>query len=311
MENEIKRIACMDIIEQLRLLGIAPGDTLFVHSAMRPMGYVEGGAQSVVRALLDAVGSEGTLIMPSFCFRHEREDPPVIDLKTDVSEMGRISERLRTWEGARQSVAYRHSVCAVGRYADEITRVDPALSVFDMRSSFGKMLGYDAKVLLLGVTYVNSTAHHFAEYILKVPDREAVYIPALLRDADGELKRITVCDYRPKSNPNNEYYAYPHDFNRIGLELEKRGLVKIGRVGNAIARLYSMRELIHYCLDHYAVEYNLFAEGPGGMTRLPVGIEVTMPYLDGAGRRDIAVWSCVRTEDIYRVNGELTPVRVP
>lgn len=291
--------------------GIESGDAVFIQSAMRPIGYVEGGAETVVKALLDTVGSEGTIIAPAFCFAHEKYENPLIDLENDPSEMGQISEAVRKLPGAKRSIAYRHSLSAVGKFADDIIDVDHELSVFDIRSSFGKMLGHNVKVLLLGVTYLNSTSHHFAEYLLQVPDRDVAEVPVRLKNPDGSIKQIMTRDYRPKPNANGEYYSYPHDFDRAGYELEKAGLVKISNVGNAVTRMYRMRDLIHYFIDNYSVEYNLFAEGPDGKTKLPDGEEVSMEYLDGAGRADLAVWSCVDAAKIFKRDGKLTPVTVP
>ncbi len=304
-------ITYVDLMNDLSRCGIGKGDAVFVQSAMRPIGTVEGGAKTVVKAILDTIGKDGTLIAPSFCFAHEKSDCPIIDLENDPSEMGIISETVRKLAGARRSIAYRHSVSAVGKYADEITNVDPSLSVFDIRSSFGKMLGYDVKVLLLGVTYLNSTSHHFAEYLLQVPDRMVVRVPAKLKNPDGILSDITVTDYRPKPNANGEYYSYAHDFDRSGYELEKAGKVTVSHIGNAVSRMYRMRDLIHYFIDNYSVEYNMFAEGKDGKTHLPDGEEVSMEYIDGAGRPDLAVWSCVDAEKIFKRDGKLTPVKIP
>ena len=295
---------------QLRTAGIEAGDTVLVQSALRPVGHAEDGAAGVVEALLDVLGPDGTLVAPAFCFAHELGENPLIDPLNDPSEMGAISETIRRLPGARRSVAYRHSVSAVGKYAADIVDVDYELSVFDIRSSFGKMLGHDTKVLLLGVTYVNSTTHHFAEYLLQVPDREVVPVSARLALPDGSERPIVVRDYRPRENEDGRYYAFPHDFNRAGLMLERSGAVRISRLGNAITRVFGMRDLVHLFIDNYSVSYNLLAEGPEGPAVLPDGEEVSMTYLDGAGREDVAVWSCVRAADIHKTNGVLSPVRI-
>ena len=55
-----------EIVAGLRRLGVAPGDALEVHSSLRSLGRVAGGAASVIRALQEAVGPTGTLIMPAY-----------------------------------------------------------------------------------------------------------------------------------------------------------------------------------------------------------------------------------------------------
>lgn len=301
-------VALSELTEYFRNAGIDCGDTVFLQSALRTVGDVEGGAETVIKALQSVVGEEGTIVVPTFCFLHEIEEPPVIDPLHDASETGVISETLRLMPGAKRSVAYRHSVAALGKNAATVCDVDREISPFDIRSSFGRMLGLDTKVVLLGVEYLNSTSHHFAEYVLKVPDREVVPVAAKLKDENGDLTDITVADYRPKANASGEYYAFPHDFNRMGYELEKRGLSKVSAVGNAICRVFKMRDLIHFALDNYSLEYNLFAEAPEGKTVLPDGEEVTMLYKDGADRDDLAVWSVVDKDKLFKKDGKLTSV---
>ncbi len=282
--------------------GICRGDTVLIHSAMTPIGYVEGGAETVAKALIDVVGKEGTVVAPAFCFVHEKEENPIIDPKNDKSEMGAISEAIRNYEGAKRSVAFRHSFSAVGKNADLICNVDPYLSVFDIDSSFGKLLGLNAKVILLGVTWVNSTTHHFAEYLLNVKDRHTIERKVKVRTPDGTLTDCILTDYQPKPNENGEYYSFPHDFNRAGLMLEKTGNVNISPIGNALARVHYMRDLVHLFIDNYAVTYNMFAvdKESGVPTVLPQGEIVTKEYFDGCGRLDVAEWSCVSAKDIYK-----------
>ena len=55
-----------DLTCDLRRLGVEAGDILFVHSSFKSLGPVEGGAESVIQALEDALGPEGLLLMPSF-----------------------------------------------------------------------------------------------------------------------------------------------------------------------------------------------------------------------------------------------------
>ena len=54
-----------DIVRGLRALGLAPGDVVLVHSSLGSLGHVEGGADAVIDALLDTVGTEGTVLVPT------------------------------------------------------------------------------------------------------------------------------------------------------------------------------------------------------------------------------------------------------
>lgn len=56
-----------DVYHAVEALGIQRGDIVLLHSSFKSMGYVEGGAESVIGGFLDAIGSEGTLVLPTFC----------------------------------------------------------------------------------------------------------------------------------------------------------------------------------------------------------------------------------------------------
>jgi aminoglycoside 3-N-acetyltransferase len=132
------------IVAGLKNTGLKRGDVVLVHSAMRTIGRIERGAKTVVEALLEAVGPQGTLVAPTFVFMRQRRANPVIDPAVDHSEMGAISEEIRRHPEALHSIAYRHSVAAIGRRARVITEVDPRLSPFDPRGSFDVMLTLNA-----------------------------------------------------------------------------------------------------------------------------------------------------------------------
>ncbi|MBR2021213.1 MAG: AAC(3) family N-acetyltransferase [Clostridia bacterium] len=56
-----------DIKASALKLGIKDGDSVIVHSSLKSLGYVEGGADAVIDGFLEAVGKDGTLIFPTLC----------------------------------------------------------------------------------------------------------------------------------------------------------------------------------------------------------------------------------------------------
>lgn len=276
--------------------GLRPGDVALVHSAMRTLGHVPGGAPSVVEALLAVLGPDGTLVAPTFTFAHEAEDDPVIDPALDPSEMGAVSEAVRRDPRALRSTAYRHSFAAIGPRAAEITRVDPSLAVFDLRSAFGAMLRLGAQVVLVGVPYASSTSHHFAEWVCEVPYRHTVPRDVRIRQPDGSLVPATLTDYQPRPSEDGSYYGTRGtDFNRLGSMLEERGLAGVTTVGNAVVRRFRMPDLIELARDEASRDHNVFRTPEGQteyITPLRDGHLVLGPeVLDGAGRPDRHLWS--------------------
>jgi aminoglycoside 3-N-acetyltransferase len=287
-----------DIADGLRRVGLKEGDVALVHSAMRTFGLIEGGAKTVVAALLEVLGPTGTLVAPAFTFAHEAEKDPIVDPKNDRSEMGAISEAIRLHPGALRSTAFRHSFSAIGRRARVITGVDPSLSPFDLRSAFGVMLGLNTQVVLCGMTYTSSTSHHFAEWVCEVPYRHVIPKVVKVRRADGSVVSQPMTDYQPKPSGTGSYYGSRHpDFNRLGKMLEDSGRVGITAIGNAVVRRFAMRDLLDLAQVEAAKDYNIFRteEGQTGhSTQLSFGkIVLSNARPDGAARPNRYQWSVV------------------
>lgn len=282
-------------------MGLGQGDTVLIHASIKSMGYVEGGPKAVAEALLEAVGPTGTLVAPAFTFAHESQENPLFDTETEPSEMGSITEAVRTLPGALRSNAYRHSVSAIGANAERICRTPVENSPFSMEGSFGQMLEIGAKVLLMGVAYTHCTAAHFAEYLNQVPYRHSMMKPMRLLEKGGTVRQVSAEDYQPKPTADGSYYHAPDDFNKAGAMLEGLGKVTIEPVGNAYFRLFSMSDFVGLVTDHFKAGRNILYFEPGQTERtlLKDGILVTTYYLDKAGREDESVRSVVKEEDVF------------
>ena len=79
-----------EIMDGLGELGVQSREVMLVHSAMRTMGRVKGGASTVVDAMLEILTPSGTLVTPTFTFAHEADDNPVIDPAVDRSDTSEI-----------------------------------------------------------------------------------------------------------------------------------------------------------------------------------------------------------------------------
>ena len=60
MGHTLERLA-----EDFRRMGIKEGDALMVHSSLKSIGWVEGGADTVIDAILSVIGEEGVLFVPT------------------------------------------------------------------------------------------------------------------------------------------------------------------------------------------------------------------------------------------------------
>lgn len=281
-----------DVVAGLRQLGLKEGEVVLVHSAMRTLGPIENGPDTIIDAFLEMLGPAGTLVVPTFNFRHAISEPDVLtDPANDPSEMGIITETVRKRPDALRSVTLRHSFAAIGKRAKEITQVDPRLSPFDLRSSFGVMLALNTQVVLLGVTYESSTTQHLGEYLSEVPYRHMVTLNVRVLLPDGTETRIPMDDYQPVPNPDGSWYGSRNpDFNRLGRMLEEKGLVSMTGIGNAAVRRFRMRDMIDLAVPEGIKDPNVFRTPENQtdvFTPLDFGECVFGPWIRDAQKRPI------------------------
>lgn len=235
------------LIHDLRRLGVKPGDIVLVHCSMSRLGWVAGGAEAVIRALLGAIGESGTLVMPSQS--SQLSDParwrapavpqswietiratlPAFDpLTTPTRGMGAVAELFRTWPGARRSLHPTCSFSALGPDAEAITARQPLSEPFGDDGPLGQLYRSQARILLLGADFDACTAFHMAE--------QQVW-PSLPRIAEGSP---IVVDGQRRWISFDIATGDAERFPKIGEELVRQGLVQTGLVGSATCHLMSL-----------------------------------------------------------------------
>lgn len=173
---------------------------------MSRLGYVIGGAETVVDALLEAVGPAGTVVMqthtsensdpaawknppvPEHWWELIREHtPPFRPEATPSRRMGAVPEHFRTRPGALRSQHPSDSCAALGPLAETITRDHPLTPAMGPGSPLARMVEHDVQVLLLGVDHGNNTLLHYAEHLAEWPaKRHGRFASAMLRDGRRE-----------------------------------------------------------------------------------------------------------------------------
>ena len=225
-----------DLVRDLLALGVRPGDLLMVHSSLRSIGFVDGGPETVVDALLQALGPEGTLVVPTFTYPTAGNPEFVFDPIHTPSQMGAISEAARRRPQAHRSVHLAHSIAAIGPLAQTIATSGGA-SGWDAHSPMRQVFDRNGRYLLLGVPYQNLTAMHLCEVWLDLPYRKPRISEGRMRHPDGSTTLLVSIGTPPlPGNPGSDY-------NRLGQRMEHAGLVNLGPVGNAIARLLDAHDM--------------------------------------------------------------------
>ena len=235
-----------DIVRGLRALGIKKGDTIFVHSSFSSFGFVKRGPQEVIDALLEAVGQEGNVCMPSF---GPLPDGKTFDVSTMPCALGKIPETFRKMPGAKRSLSPTHSVACIGKGADYI--VSGALAgetAFGKNSPYYKMMEMGGKVVCLGSPFTHSLTCNYL-----IEDEAGDKFP--VKVYEKELREFVVIDEAGKKHlVRKRYHDKSIDHLRVDnrpeiadwlekLMIRKKRLKKT-RIGAATVRVYTIKGLV-------------------------------------------------------------------
>ena len=273
------RHVAADLTVDLQRLGLPAGCLVMVHSSLRSIGTVVGGASAVVDALLDAIGAEGTLVVPTFTGQF-RDDGFVYDPAETPCTTGAIPNATFRRPEATRTNHIVQTLAAIGPLQDQITLAGGD-DGWDAQPVMKAIFDLDGWFLLLGVPYQNLTAGHFLEQELGT-HRRPRSIEGRMRRADGAVVRIRSKVFGPDPNfPGMPERSY--DFNRLGEGLESSDLVHRGPVGYAVARLFRARDLEQVARSMFAADPELFFKVDGGVTALSYGNTWAIPEGRNAG----------------------------
>lgn len=244
------------LIADLIGIGVREGGPLLVHSSLKALGWVSGGAAAVLHAISTVVTARGTLVMPAQSqdltdpagweappvppnwLEDIRASMPAFDrLRTPTRDMGRIAELFRTWPAVCRSDHPTSSFAAWGAQASAVTREQSLADPFGANSPLSRLYDLDAQILLMGVGFDCCTALHHAER-LAWPDQD------MRREGSPimvEGKRVWTWYDTPVLRTDL--------FDAAGSFLRKQGLVRTGQIGLAQCQIMSARAVIDAVAD--------------------------------------------------------------
>ena len=175
------------LTEDLKRAGIVPSDTLLVHSSMKSIGVVDGGADAVLDALMEYFQDHGLLVFPTLTY-HLNQSNPVFSVLDTPSQVGLLSDLFRKRPGVLRSLHPTHSVAAWGRDAAGFIAGHEMFSTPCARNSpWGRLADRKAKILFIGTKNIccNTFLHGVEEWFpvpgMLTENRERL----LVIDADG------------------------------------------------------------------------------------------------------------------------------
>ncbi len=157
------------LADQLKQMGIKSGDTLLVHTAMSRMGALKDGPKTLVDALMQTVGKNGHILMPTSpnpaMQLNYIESHPRFDVQKSPSKMGAVTEYFRQLPGVVRSWSPTEPVSAWGPDAEWFVEGHAYKSTpYDADSPFARLAQRQGKILYIGVTLINAgTSLHLLE----------------------------------------------------------------------------------------------------------------------------------------------------
>ncbi|MDX2180908.1 MAG: aminoglycoside 3-N-acetyltransferase [Bryobacteraceae bacterium] len=234
----------------LTRLGVQSGSTLMVHSSLRAVGQVVGGANTVVHALLDALGPEGTLAAyVDFEPYYEDGDPeiPVFDKRIAhaARDHGILHEAMRTWPGALRSDHPDAGVLAIGPLARWIVSEHPFQFGYGPGTPFENLLLAGTKILMLGAPLDTITMLHYADHLARIPDKRMARYRRHVPGMDGpqwiDFEEFETSDAVHPALPSNY-------FERIAADYLASGRGTFGRIGQAKSHLFDGPDLVGFAI---------------------------------------------------------------
>ncbi|WUW26894.1 AAC(3) family N-acetyltransferase [Streptomyces sp. NBC_01463] len=234
---------------QLAALGVERGGVLMVHASLSAVGAVNGGAGTVAAALREALGPEGTLVVPSFTPENSDTSPqfratvhglgerdreavraamPAFDpALTPAPSMGRLSETVRRSPGSVRSAHPQTSFAALGPLAGHVVADHRPDCHLGEDSPLARLHELRAQILLLGTGFGSCTAFHLAEYRVPSPPRRTY------RCVVGGGGGSRWWEYEDVALDDGDFAELGADFER-----SEPGAVRTAPVGSAASRLF-------------------------------------------------------------------------
>ena len=183
MKGELYRI----LLKGLNILGIHEGDTILVHSSLGSLGKYENKAGIVVGVLLELLGENGTLLMPTLSYETVTEENPVFNLEETPSCVGGLTEYFRSLSNVKRSLHPTHSVCCMGKNTDYyIEGHCNDNTPCGENSPFRKLKDQRGKILFLGCSLNANTSMHGVEELSKPKYLFGKELEYTLKSINGE-----------------------------------------------------------------------------------------------------------------------------
>lgn len=241
------------LLAQLEKMNIDQKGTVIVHSSMKSIGNVAGGASTVLNAFSTFM-KEGLLVFPTHTWREVHKNQLKFYVESSPSHIGILTELFRKRPNVIHSLHPTHSVGALGKAAKEFTEGNEKNDTPCAReSSWGKLLDYHAKILLVGVDLRKNTFIHGIAEWMDIPGRVTEAHEQLVTVLPGGTE-ISVPSRRNFGSDWSDHYWKVEEI------LSEKGAIEYGKFGDATVLICDAVKLNKYISEMLKVDPNLFLD---------------------------------------------------
>lgn len=249
------------LAQQLSALGLGRGSVSMVHCRMSALGHVVGGAETVVRALFDALGPEGTLMayigwqdfppddlaaLDETSRQLYLEEQPAYDPRVALANRshGRVAEALRTWPSACHSGHPEAGVAAVGPLAGELVEPHPYDDAYGEGTPYARLVAFGGQVVLVGAPLDAVTLVHHAEAIAKLGGKRRVsYRAPILVEGERVWRTFSDIDTGEGVLPYGQVLGGEDYIKHISSLALAAGAGRSGPLGETTGYVFEARKL--------------------------------------------------------------------
>lgn len=258
-EPEMVVLNKKDVLKQLKHLGIRKGMVLLVQVNTKKMGHLIGGEQMLVEALMESVGYEGTIIVPTFttelldpsCQKNKKEKIARMywdDIRTSILPFDKkltlpkdedpfVYQFLRN-DGIVRSYHPVYSFAAWGKYAKVICHQHPLHFGLNEDSPLGKVLDYNGYIVSLGCKYDECVIFYHAQYKYgKLP----------IRIISAPIENNNLVQWKDMLDIECEN----GEISKIGNMMEEKCVVKSSFIGTTKCNFFSSKEAVSMAITYF------------------------------------------------------------
>lgn len=199
----------------LRSVGLARGDTLYCHVSLDALGTFEpiNTSELLLNCLLEAVGDEGTILVPTYTFSFwEHEEFNIAESSTERGPWSTSTEFLEFFRRHPRAVRSRdpiYSVAGMGRKANELL-MDLPNTCFGKGSIHDRLVQVGGKICAIGVSLQDVTFVRHVEEMARLPFHFTRLYTGYIREVSVSKKIGWICSIPPmtrQEKPNGQRLA--------------------------------------------------------------------------------------------------------